>query len=302
MENEVFGGIEAGGTKFVCMIASGPNDIRLVERFPTTNPADTLDRALAFFKKGFSIQPLSAIGVACFGPIDLNPASPTFGYITTTPKPGWENTNIVGILRAALNIPVLMDTDVNAAALSEHMWGSANIYDPLIYLTVGTGIGGGAIVNGKPIHGLVHPEIGHLRIPHNWEADPFSGICPYHGDCFEGLASGPAIQKRWGRAAESLPEDHPAWDLEAHYIALALMNIIVSFSPLRIIVGGGVMQHTSLFLGVRRKVSELINAYIQSPTILKNIDNYIIPPVLGNQSGVLGAIALCRMATRVPQV
>jgi fructokinase len=195
-----------------------------------------------------------------------------------------------------------MDTDVNAAALSEHMWGSANIYDPLIYLTVGTGIGGGAIVNGKPIHGLVHPEIGHLRIPHNWEADPFSGICPYHGDCFEGLASGPAIQKRWGRAAESLPEDHPAWDLEAHYIALALMNIIVSFSPLRIIVGGGVMQHTSLFLGVRRKVSELINAYIQSPTILKNIDNYIIPPVLGNQSGVLGAIALCRMATRVPQV
>ena len=302
MEDEVFGGIEAGGTKFVCMIGSGPNDIRLVERFPTSNPADTLTRALAFFQKGFSIQPLSALGVACFGPIDLNPASPTFGYITTTPKPGWANTDIMGILRAALDIPVLMDTDVNAAALSEHMWGSADRCDPLIYLTVGTGIGGGAIVNGKPIHGLVHPEIGHLRIPHDWETDPFAGTCPYHGDCFEGLASGPAMQKRWGRAAESLPEDHPAWDLEAHYIALALMNVIVSFSPLRIIIGGGVMQHTSLFVGVRKKVLGLINAYIQSPTILDNVDNYIIPPVLGNQSGVLGAIALCKMAARVPQV
>jgi fructokinase len=169
-------------------------------------------------------------------------------------------------------------------------------------LTVGTGIGGGAIVNGKPIHGLVHPEIGHLRIPHDWETDPFAGTCPYHGDCVEGLASGPAMQKRWGRAAESLPEDHPAWDLEAHYIALALMNVIVSFSPLRIIIGGGVMQHTSLFVGVRKKVLGLINAYIQSPTILDNVDNYIIPPVLGNQSGVLGAIALCKMAARVPQV
>jgi len=296
MENKVFGGIEAGGTKFVCMIGTGPKDIRLIERFPTSNPADTLARALAFFQKGFSIQPLSAIGVACFGPIDLNPASPTFGYITTTPKSGWANTDIMGILRTALNIPVLMDTDVNAAALSEQMWGSTHRYDPLIYLTVGTGIGGGAIVNGKPIHGLVHPEIGHLRIPHNWETDPFAGICPYHGDCFEGLASGPAIYKRWGQSAENLPDDHPAWDLEAHYIALALMNVIVSFSPLRIIIGGGVMQHTSLFPGVRKRVLGLINTYIHSSVILDHIDDYIIPPGLGTQSGVLGAIALCKMA------
>jgi len=296
MKDKVFGGIEAGGTKFVCMIGSGPKDIRLLERFPTSYPADTLARALAFFQKGASLQPLSAMGVACFGPIDLNPASSTYGYITTTPKAGWANTNIIGILRAALKIPVLIDTDVNAAALSEHMWGSAQRYDPLIYLTIGTGIGGGAIVNGKPIHGLVHPEIGHLQIPHDWEADPFGGICPYHGDCFEGLASGPAISKRWGQAAENLPDDHPAWDLEAHYIALALMNVIVSFSPLRIIIGGGVMQHTPLFPEVRKKVLGLMNTYIQSPMILESIDDYIIPPVLGNHSGVLGAIALCRMA------
>jgi fructokinase len=295
MKNEVFGGIEAGGTKFVCMIGTGPEDIRLVERFPTSNPADTLAKALAFFQKGARIQPLSAIGVACFGPIDLDPASPTFGHITTTPKPGWANTDIMGILRSALGIPVLMDTDVNAAALSEHMWGCTDRCDPLIYLTVGTGIGGGCIVNGRPIHGLVHPEIGHLRIPHDREADPFAGICPFHGDCFEGLACGPAMHKRWGQAAENLPDDHPAWDLEAQYIALALMNIIVSFSPHRIIIGGGVMQHTDLFPRVRKKVLGLVNAYIQSPMILEHIDKYIIPPVLGNQSGVLGAIALCRM-------
>lgn len=297
MKHEMYGGIEAGGTKFVCMTGSGPEDIHRVERFPTSDPAETLAKAVAFFEREARRHPLAALGVACFGPIDLDPDSPTFGFITTTPKVGWANTDIVGILHLALGIPVLIDTDVNAAVLAEYLWGSVGRYDPLIYLTVGTGIGGGCIMNGKPVHGLVHPEMGHLRIPHDWEADPFPGICPYHGDCFEGLACGPAMQARWGKPPESLPDDHPAWDLEANYIALALVNIIVSLSPRRIVIGGGVMQQASLYPMVRSKVLELVNEYIQSPVLLDDIDGYIIPPVLGNQSGVLGAIALCRMAT-----
>jgi len=295
-EDILFGGIEAGGTKFVCVVASGPDEIRAQVRFPTSNPSDTLMQAADFFRQKVGTFPVEALGVACFGPIDLNPVSATFGFITTTPKLEWENTDVVGALRVALGIPVFMDTDVNAAALAEYLWGGACQYDPLIYITVGTGIGGGCIVNARPIHGLVHPEMGHLRIPHDKQADPFPGICPYHGDCFEGLASGPAIQARWGQSAEDLPDDHPAWDLEANYIALALVNVIVGFSPRRVVLGGGVMQHVGLFPSVRRKVLNLLNEYVQSAVILEDIDSYIIPPVLGNQAGVLGAIALCKMA------
>ncbi len=287
MEN--YGGLEAGGTKFVCMVGNGPQEILAETRFPTTTPAETIGRAIEFFRRH---QPLKTIGVACFGPVDLNPTSPTYGFITTTPKPGWANTNVAGLLRMALGVPVAFDTDVNGAALGEYTWGAAQGCDPVLYLTIGTGIGGGCLINGKPMHGLVHPEMGHIRLTHDWQADSYAGFCPFHGDCFEGLAAGPAIKLRWGSPAETLPPDHLAWELEAHYVALALSDLICTLSPKRIVLGGGVLEHPGLVERVRVRVQELLNGYVQSPVILKHIDEYIVRPGLGSRAGVLGAIAL----------
>jgi fructokinase len=198
----------------------------------------------------------------------------------------------VGAIRERLNLPVRLDTDVNAAALAEWRWGSAQGLDSLVYLTVGTGIGGGALVNGRPIHGLLHPEMGHFRLPHDRTVDPFPGGCPYHGDCLEGLASGPAIEKRWGIPAERLPPDHPGWTLEAHYLALGIMAILCALSPRRVILGGGVMQQAHLFPRIRAEVVSLLNGYLQSPAILDRIEETIVPPALGAQAGILGALAL----------
>jgi fructokinase len=290
----LYGGIEAGGTKFVCAVGTSPDDLRVI-RFPTTSPTETIERALEFFR---TQPPIVALGIASFGPIDLHPASKTWGYITTTPKPGWANVDLAGALRRGLNVPVAFDTDVNVAALGEHRWGAAQGLDSFIYLTIGTGIGGGGLMSGQLMHGLIHPEMGHLRLPHDFARDPFPGICPYHGDCFEGLASGPAIEKRWGQRGEVLPSDHPAWELEAHYIALALMNYICVLSPQRIILGGGVMEQRQLLPMIRREVVELLNGYIHTPAILERIEEYIVPPGLGTRAGVLGAIAL---AERVVQ-
>jgi fructokinase len=290
----LYGGIEAGGTKFVCIISSGPGDIRAETRFSTTTPAETIGHAIAFFKDQAAACPISALGVASFGPVDLNPSSPTFGFITKTPKSGWSQVDFVGQLKASLHLPVAMDTDVNAAALSEHLWGASIGIDPSLYFTIGTGVGGGVLVNGTPVHGLVHPEAGHLRIPHNWQDDPFPGACPFHGDCFEGLASGTAIRQRWGHSAETLPPGHPAWELEANYIALAMVNVIVLLSPGRIILGGGVMHQQDLFPLVHKKISQLLNSYVQSPAIIDEMDSYIVPPKLGNLAGVLGAVALAK--------
>jgi len=285
----IYGGIEAGGTKFVCAVGTGPNDIRAETRFPTTTPQETIAHAIAFFREQ---GPLAAIGIASFGPVDPNPASPTFGYITSTPKPGWANTDLAGPLKTALGVPVGFDTDVNGAALGEHHWGASQSLDTFIYLTIGTGIGGGAMVEGKLLHGVMHPEMGHIRIPHDRDQDPFEGICPFHIDCLEGLASGPAIEARWGTRAETLPPDHPAWELEAAYIAYALVNFTLTLAPHRIILGGGVMEQKQLFPLIRAKVQELLNGYLQVSEILEGIDDYIVPPGLGERAGVLGAIAL----------
>lgn len=298
--SELYGGIEAGGTKFVCAVGSG-TEIVVERRIPTMTPAETLAHVIAFFQEQQRVAPLAAIGVGSFGPVDPDPASPTFGSITTTPKPGWAHTDIAGAIRAALGIPVGFDTDVNVAALGEHRWGAAQDVNSFVYLTVGTGIGGGGMVQDRLIHGLIHPEIGHMRIPHDWQVDHYPGCCPYHGDCLEGLACGPAIEGRWGRRAEMLPPDHPAWQLEAHYLALALTNIICILSPQRIIMGGGVMAQAEIWDKMRRQVQELLNGYIQAPQILDNIAGYIVPPGLGSKSGVLGALALGEMAARQAQ-
>jgi fructokinase len=290
----LYGGIEAGGTKFICALGTGPDDIRAETRFPTTNPEETFGRAIDFFE---THDQVAAIGVGSFGPIDPRPGSPTFGFITSTPKPGWKDTDFVGALETAFDVPVGFDTDVNAAALGEHRWGAARGLETFIYLTIGTGIGGGAMVEGKLLHGVMHPEMGHIRIPHDRERDPFEGGCPYHGNCLEGLANGPAIEARWGMRGEHLPQDHHAWDLEATYLAHALANYILTLAPQRIIMGGGVMAQEQLFPLIRAKVVALLNGYFQVADIIEQIDEYIVPPALGSRAGVLGAIALAQRVT-----
>ncbi|WOQ16843.1 ROK family protein [Raineyella sp. W15-4] len=291
----LYGGIEAGGTKFVCCLGTGPDDLRAEVRFPTTTPEETLGRAVAFFRAAGAAGPAS-IGVACFGPVDLDPASATYGHITTTPKPGWAGTDVVGFLRSALDVPVGFDTDVNGAALGEARWGAGRGLDPFVYLTVGTGIGGGAIVNGAPLHGLVHPEMGHVRVRHDRGLDPFPGGCPFHGDCLEGLASGPAMAQRWGAPAQTLPAGHPAWELEASYLAELLAGLVCTLSPRRIVLGGGVMAGPGLFGMIRRRTRELLAGYVSSPAVTDRIDDYIVPPGLGGRSGRLGALALAQAA------
>jgi fructokinase len=297
----LYGGIEAGGTKFVCAVGTGPQDLQAEVTFSTTDPEETIGRAVAFFQEQATHTLLAAVGIASFGPVDPNPASPTFGHITTTPKAGWQNTDLAGSVGAALGIPVGFDTDVNGAALAEYRWGAAQDLHTFVYLTVGTGIGGGGLVAGHPLHGLLHPEMGHVRIPHDWGADPFPGLCPYHGDCLEGLAAGPALAARWGQPAETLPQAHPAWPLEAEYLALGLVNVLMVLSPQRIILGGGVMKARSLFPLIRSRVRTLLGGYVEAPELQDEIDRYIVPPALGSRAGVLGAIALGQLRAAQPQ-
>jgi fructokinase len=292
----LFGGIEAGGTKFVCAVGTGPHDLRARAEFPTTSPAETLRRVVEFLAAQVEREPLTAIGIASFGPIDVNRLSPHYGHITSTPKLAWQNVDLVGPLRRAFNLPVGFDTDVNGAALGERLWGAAQGLDTFVYITVGTGIGGGGTMDGRLLHGLLHPEMGHMRLPHDRQADPFPGVCPFHGDCLEGLASGPAIEARWGTKGQTLPPDHPAWELEARYLALGVNNLVCTLSPQRIILGGGVMHQPGLFPMIRRQVLDLLNDYIRVDKMTEDIDNYVVPAELGDNAGVLGGIALAVQA------
>lgn len=292
----LFGAIETGGSKVICAVGTGPHDIRDRVRIPTTTPSETLSKVNDFLLRHHREAPLAAVGVGSFGPLDLHAESPTYGYVLDTPKPGWPNTDLLGPIQQALDLPVALDTDVNASALGEHRWGAGVGLDSLVYITVGTGIGGGAVVEGRPVHGASHPEMGHVRIPHDRESDPFEGFCPYHGDCFEGLAAGPAIELRWGIPGESLPEDHPAWALEAEYLAAGIANIVLVLSPQRVVVGGGVMEQRHLFPMIRERVVELLHGYGVTEEIVNDIDDYIVPPALGDDSGIAGAFALAEMA------
>ncbi|MGZ4246346.1 MAG: ROK family protein, partial [Solirubrobacteraceae bacterium] len=235
---DIYGGVETGGTWVVCAIGTGPDDIAAEESFPTGEPEPTLARIAEFFERG---PRAAAIGIGSFGPVDLDRASPTWGHVTSTPKPGWAHTPVAPALADRLGLPVRFDTDVTTAALGEQRWGAAAGCDSVCYLTVGTGIGAGLLVDGRPVHGLVHPEVGHLRVPHDRERDPFAGVCPAHGDCWEGLAAGGAIGARWGVHPKEIPDDHPAWALEAEYVALGILAIVLVASPRRVVVGGGVM-------------------------------------------------------------
>jgi len=285
----LFGAVEAGGTKFVCGIGTGPDDLQITQ-FPTTSPEETVQRTLAFFREQGAA--LDAVGIASFGPIDPHSGSPTYGYITSTPKAGWQNFDLAGTVGRALKVPVGFDTDVNGAALGEAKWGAARGLTDFLYLTIGTGIGGGAMTHGRILHGLLHPEMGHIRIPHDLARDPFPGGCPYHGDCLEGLASGPAMEARWKMPAGFLPSDHEAWALEAHYLALSLATWVCTLSPQRILMGGGVMQQAHLFPMIRRELARLLNGYIEAAELTR--EDFVVPPELGSRAGVLGALALAQ--------
>jgi fructokinase len=291
--DKVYGGIETGGTKCVCAIGTTPDNL-VKTQFATTTPDESIKKAIGFFKSNSSRKQLTAIGIASFGPLDLNLRSPTYGYITTTPKDSWSNIDIIEKIRSQLNLPVSIDTDVNGAALGEQVWGAAQGLDTFIYLTAGTGIGGGGMVNGGLMHGLLHPEMGHIRIPHDWQKDPYMGCCPYHGDCLEGLASGKSMELRWKQSPEKLPSDHPAWELEASYLALAINNFICTISPQRIIIGGGLMKNPGLMPAIRRKVLDNLNGYISAEAIMKDVEHYIVTPALGDLAGVIGALELAK--------
>lgn len=282
----------------MCGVGTGPDDLQCTT-IPTTSPQATMDQIVAFFRNQAGRE-LSAVGVGAFGPVDLHPESPTFGFITSTPKVGWQQYDLASTLYRALQVPIGFDTDVNAAAAGEARWGAGRGLPNFLYLTVGTGIGGGALVNGEVIHGLLHPEMGHIRIPHDLGADPFPGSCPYHKDCLEGLASGPAMQARWGKRAQELPADHPAWALEAHYLALGLATWVCTVSPERILLGGGVMQQAGLFPMIRQELLRLLNGYIDAKPLLNEIDSYVAPPELGSRAGVLGAMVLAEHIYRNP--
>ena len=288
----LYGGIETGGSKWECAIGTGPEDLRAEATISTTEPEETIAAAVAFFEQN---GPVEAIGIGSFGPIDRDSSSATWGHITTTPKPGWAHTDVGQEIRRRLSVPVAFDTDVNAAALGEQRWGAAQGLETFCYVTVGTGIGGGGMADGRLLHGLVHPEFGHMRIPHDRTADPFAGVCPYHGDCWEGLASGRSIAARWGRPAEELAGVETVWELEARYLALGLVCVIFVLSPERIVIGGGVLRTPGLLELVRRHIAALLNGYLQTPAV-RDLGSYVTLPALGSRSGVLGAIALAETA------
>ena len=291
--SKLLAGVELGGTKCVCILGSGPDDVRAVERLPTGEREDTLRQIDAVLERWRQQHgPARALGIASFGPVDLRADSATYGFITSTTKPGWRNTDVAQRLSLRLGIPVGFDTDVNGAALAEGRWGAAQGLDDFAYVTVGTGIGVGSIVRGRPIFGMNHTELGHIRVARR-PGDTFPGICSFHGDCIEGLASGPAIEARAGQPASQLPPDHPAWEFVAHGLAQLLHTMVLTTAPQRIFLGGGVMSgQEHLFERIQQELKRSLNRYVEAPQLENGIAQFIVPPGLGTMAGPLGALAL----------
>lgn len=281
------GGIEAGGTKMVCAIGNEHGEIMSKIVIPTKTPEKTIPNIIEFFQP----EGIEALGIGCFGPIDLNRKSDTYGFITNTPKLAWRNYNIVKAFKEALDIPVGFDTDVNGAALGEATWGAAKDCEVSIYITIGTGVGVGVCIDGKLLHGLVHAEAGHILLSRK-KGDDYKGCCPFHSNCMEGLASGPAMEGRWGKKGAELVDNPEAWELEADYIAQAITSYILTLSPNKIILWGGLMHQPQLISMVRKNVIANLNGYLNSDVIIKHIDNYIILPALGDNPGIMGALKL----------
>jgi len=290
--SKLLAGVELGGTKCVCILGTGPDDVRAQERLPTGDREETLRQIEAVLERWRQQHHLRALGIASFGPVDLRPGSPTYGFITSTTKHGWRNTDVALRLGRRLGVPVGFDTDVNGAAMAEGRWGAAQGLDDFAYVTVGTGIGVGTIVRGRPIFGMNHTELGHIRVVRK-AGDKFAGVCPFHGDCIEGLASGPAIEARAGQPASQLPPDHPAWDYVAHGLGQLMHTMVLTTAPQRIFLGGGVLSaQTHLFERIREEMRRSLNHYVEGTELETGLAQYIVPPGLGTLSGPLGALAL----------
>ena len=294
-DRRCYAGVEAGGTKFVCAVGSGPGDLRAVTEIPTRDPESTLGEVIRFFRScRDSGQSFEALGIASFGPLELNRDAAGYGSITTTPKPGWQNVELVDRLAGALGVPVALDTDVNAAAAGEAAWGAARGLDHFLYVTLGTGVGVGAVVDGRIFHGAHHPEMGHVPLPLSPdEPEGFVPVCPFHGACAEGLASGAAILARWGRRLDELPEEHPAWRLEAGYLADFLAGLTLTLQPERIIVGGGVASEALLALA-RDGLYRRLAGYRADLAERGSMSGFLMLPGLDRRAGVVGAVELAR--------
>ena len=287
----LYGSIEAGGTKFVCAI--GNEKLEILERvsFPTTTPDETMPQVIAFFNQ--YKDDLAAIGVGSFGPIDIRQTSETYGYITSTPKLAWQNYNFLGAMKAAFDIPMAWTTDVNAAAYGEYAFGNGQGKSSVVYYTIGTGVGAGALQEGKFIEGFSHPEMGHmLVVPH--KDDHFEGACPFHGNCLEGMAAGPAVEKRNGRKGQDIPQDDPFWEIEAEYIAQCAYNTTLMFSPEVIIFGGGVMKQRHMVEKVHAAFTRIMKGYVAIPAL----EEYIVTPALEDNAGTIGCLALAEKALK----
>jgi len=296
----LYGAVEGGGTKFVCAVGRGPDQILARTRIETKGPEETLDRVGSFFQNAAEGRPLAAVGIACFGPLELDERRPAYGHMLATPKSGWSGAPIIQPIMDRLRVPVILDTDVNGAALAEWLWGAAHGCDPALYLTVGTGIGGGAVIAGRPLRGLLHPEMGHIPVPRlSWSdgsPDTYAGSCPFHGACLEGLAAGPALLARLGVPAETTGPDHPIWELEAGYLAHALATYTLVLSPRRIVLGGGVFRQPRLINQVRRKFVEVLAGYLPREETATGVDGFVVAPRFGQDAGLIGAFALAQLS------
>lgn len=295
-ENVLVGGIEAGGTRLNCVVGYGNGDVIASHTFPTTDPQQTLARASEFFDESVSLYgPVHALGIAHFGPVETDDTSENYGRILDTPKPGWSNTDIVGYFSDIFSFPIAFQSDVNGAAIGEYYLGSAQGVDNFVYVTIGTGIGGGVFVNGELLNNLRHPEIGHMLVPQDIMKDSFKGCCPFHGNCLEGLASGIAIKNRWGSAAELLTNNHQVWELEAHYLALLCVNLTCCYAPGKIIFGGGVMQQDQIITLLQEQFILLMQGY--TPTIYSPlVEDYVLQSTLAGNAGTKGALILASQA------
>ena len=282
----LIGALEAGGTKMVCAVGKEDGTILEQVSIPTSTPEETMPRILEYF----SSKEIKALGVAAFGPVDVNPASPSYGFILDTPKIPWRQFDLLGSLKEKIHVPMGLDTDVNGSCLGEMTYGCAKGLDSVIYITIGTGVGVGVCSGGRLVHGMLDPEGGHVLLTRHPE-DPNGGICPYHPNCLEGFASGPSIEARWGKKAVDLKDNPKVWEIESFYIAQALVDYIMVLSPQKIILGGGVMHQEQLFPLIRGKVKELIGGYLNTPE-LRDLDQYIVPASLGGDQGIMGCIKL----------
>lgn len=286
----------------VCLVGRGPEDVADQIEFPTDTPERFLERAIGFFERSADIHgPLEALGLASFGPVELNRESPRYGHVMRTPKPGWSDVDVVSPLRDALGVPVSFDTDVNGAGIGEYTWGAGRGLPNFVYVTVGTGIGAGIILHGTPLRGLSHPEVGHIRPPRAAEDEDFAGVCPFHGDCLEGLASGAALSARWGARLEDLGPDHPSLELEAGYLAHLCTELTYMISPHRIVIGGGVGGAPGLIEAVRRRAAAELGGYLAASVYASDLADYIVRPALAAQAGALGALAMAMRLAAGPQ-